>query len=835
MEIKFVKYYNEKVMVSVIIPIYNQEKNIENCILSLKKQGRIWHDMQIILVNDGSEDGSNKVCIKMQKKYSNILYISQENKGVSAARNAGIKRAIGRYIFFLDADDCISRHTIKNIIKFFDAVQEEVDLVTYPIETKYKGKILEQHFRYKYLNKSGVYDLRIYPYIGQTTMNIVVKNKYENNILFDENQTFSEDQKYCCDVLEDKLKMGFCKNGKYIYHRSDNSSSGKLAGACYIFEQCTSFFEQLFAKYEEVPIAFQGLFVNDFYWKLRENILFPYNYTPKEYDIAVVRLKELMKKCENRVILEHPNIDFFEKYYLLRFKENSEIEARVNKETFGLYERNRLILKEHSMEIVITKIYSKNNILKICGFIKSVFLQFYQGKVYVCAIENNGKVIRELKIRESSHNYYLSHEPTQKFKAFTYECNINEVNQVEFQVGFGKYWFPTHFYYMYNLPVYVKGNYYKCEKRNCRISIKNNSCFFIEKKAQTEMKDIWLYYDCIGTIEDNGFLQFSHDIEVQDGIIRYYVITDKKQKRYAKYKNFYVEFGSKKHKELLRRCSKIITAYIEEANLFPYSYEEYKRNAKDFDFEIIYLQHGVLHAIMPWKFSSEKILADRIVVSTKEEAQLYEKSGYRMQDLIKTGMPRFEMYKKAKTSKKILYAPSWRSYLVGNYVKRKWQPLDEKFLKSRFYIQVKELLESDILSSFLTQYGYILEIKLHPIFQCYKKYFDFTSSNICFVEESDKEEYDLFITDYSSYAFNFLYLDIPVLYYIPDIMEFKAGMNGYHQLNYPKDFWNNVVTEKESLVKSMKDVLIDGKTTENYSHFYKLSNVRDEIYKQVNI
>lgn len=73
-------------------------------------------------------------------------------------------------------------------------------------------------------------------------MNIAVKNRFADNVLFDENQTFSEDQKYCCDVLHRTLKMGFCKEGKYIYYRSSSSSSGRLSGSCYIFEQCMSFF-----------------------------------------------------------------------------------------------------------------------------------------------------------------------------------------------------------------------------------------------------------------------------------------------------------------------------------------------------------------------------------------------------------------------------------------------------------------------------------------------------------------------------------------------------------------------------------------------------------------
>ena len=106
--------------------------------------------------------------------------------------------------------------------------------------------MLAPHFRYNYLKHTGLYDLRNNPYIGQTTMNIVVKNYFADNVLFNIYQTFSEDQRYCCDILSKKLIMGYYDGAEYIYNRSDESSSGRMLGACFIFEQCTSFFEDLF-------------------------------------------------------------------------------------------------------------------------------------------------------------------------------------------------------------------------------------------------------------------------------------------------------------------------------------------------------------------------------------------------------------------------------------------------------------------------------------------------------------------------------------------------------------------------------------------------------------
>ena len=79
------------------------EKYLEECIESAIKQSL--NDIEIICINDGSTDSSLEILKKYEKKYSNIIVISQENKGLSASRNVGIRKAKGKYIYFLDSDD----------------------------------------------------------------------------------------------------------------------------------------------------------------------------------------------------------------------------------------------------------------------------------------------------------------------------------------------------------------------------------------------------------------------------------------------------------------------------------------------------------------------------------------------------------------------------------------------------------------------------------------------------------------------------------------------------------------------------------------------------------
>ena len=100
-----------RVDISIIIPVYNVEQYLQDCLDSVVAQG--CSDYEVICINDGSIDESLTILEEYQQKYPQITIISQPNKGLSAARNAGIQAAKGDYLFFLDSDDWIEPNTLK--------------------------------------------------------------------------------------------------------------------------------------------------------------------------------------------------------------------------------------------------------------------------------------------------------------------------------------------------------------------------------------------------------------------------------------------------------------------------------------------------------------------------------------------------------------------------------------------------------------------------------------------------------------------------------------------------------------------------------------------------
>ena len=105
----------KKIKVSIIIPVYNVEKYLEECVNSILNQ-KI-KNYEIILVDDGSTDSSGEICDKMSANNQEITVIHQKNQGLSEARNSGIKKATGEYLMFVDSDDFINENV--NLNKIF--------------------------------------------------------------------------------------------------------------------------------------------------------------------------------------------------------------------------------------------------------------------------------------------------------------------------------------------------------------------------------------------------------------------------------------------------------------------------------------------------------------------------------------------------------------------------------------------------------------------------------------------------------------------------------------------------------------------------------------------
>lgn len=115
---------------SVVIPVYDTEETLEACVKSVLDQGV--DDTEIILVDDGSDDGSPAMCDRLAREHEEVCTIHEEHRGIAGARNKGIEKARGEYIMFVDSDDSLAPYTLPILLARIGA-HPDYDILEYPI------------------------------------------------------------------------------------------------------------------------------------------------------------------------------------------------------------------------------------------------------------------------------------------------------------------------------------------------------------------------------------------------------------------------------------------------------------------------------------------------------------------------------------------------------------------------------------------------------------------------------------------------------------------------------------------------------------------------------
>ena len=811
--------------VSVIVPVYNVEDYLNKCLDSLVSQTINKKDMEVILVDDGSTDSSPAICDEYASKYSYIKVFHIENNGVSNARNVGIDKAQGKYIMFLDSDDYLSKNALKSITDFFEKNSDKTDVVTYREMLDVDGETKKSnHFRYRYIKKSGVYDLNDpdYMYFVQSHMNICVKNRGEDNIKFDTTMIFHEDQKYILSNLKEKWKIGFCKPAVYYYVKNQSGATSTRSHPYYIFEKTMALWESFF-DCENVPKIVQSFFLHDFIWKLRADLLWPYQYKDEGFRKAYDRIITLIRRLDDDVIINFPGLAYPHKAFIFRLKYGDKISLCKKDDMYTFNVEDAELLKCPNIELYITKFNVYHGTLTMIGVVKCIAFDFTDDlKVFADYNMRDGRSDREeLRLKASSLGYFASKTKTNNFRMFTIKRSVNGLENIKFTSLLDGKKYDINFTFAQTVPFNkaIKRKSFICDGRF--INYKNEKIYFrksnvfhrlaailrtvgfapkigyrnaltkIYAPAIKKKRCIWLYCDSSKTVKDNAYYQFIHDSKINDGIERYYVCNkdanidgwfDDEQKQQL------LTYGSVKHRLYALSADKILTSFYGLRDFLCYPPGAVRYFSDLTTFELVYLQHGVLHAHLPTMYSLDRMMLDKEVVSTQFEVDnLIENYCFEDSFLIKSGMPRLGHIPKDRTpEKKILFAPSWRKFLVQPDGKGSWAPKDKAFLDSEFYKNTVAFLNDPRLNEALKKYGYVLDFKPHPNFRMYDDHFDLNGETVRLAPPTvDEYSYSVFITDFSSFMFDFIYLKRPILYFVPDLELFEAGLNHYRKLDIP--------------------------------------------------
>lgn len=835
--------------ISVIVPIYNSEPFVKPCMECLLRQTAGFSRMEVLLVNDGSTDGSEEICRRFAQQYENVHLISQENQGVSAARNTGIRAAQGKYILFLDSDDTISENAAQEIIAFFDAHYEEIDLLTYRLYYRNEKGQTYGHTRYQILKETAVYDLEENIHIAQSSMNVCVKNLFKKNRLFNTSLALAEDQFYIMENSMQKKKIGYVSEASYFYFRHSGATTASGNHPYYCFDHFLYFFQLLSDTYRlpdgRLDRVAQALLLYNFNWRLKGDVLYPYHYDEKAFEYAMDRLRSYIGLIDDDVILSSPHMDPFHMLYFLRMK-REPYQISYGPKHFAIHSGKNLWVDEDRGEIVFRRTRLRSGVLHLEGFLKCPASDFYDISLYLLMDREKGGVRVELS--PSDFSRYKSPVLTNRFLAFSCDVPLEGHAHLSFEIELEGRRYPTRYYFTVRASFGKKqrdlmkghdlieldfqeteeiftgftvkklsGLPYLWQKLKMDAHYLRRNCrgFFYRKMAGKRNHEIWLYNDRHGVI-DNAYYQFKHDFGMQDHVKRYYIVdafADKKHYFTRKERKNLVKFKSLRHKLLFLNSSKVLSSFHSPGVFSPFGSIPLAYYDDLLHYEMIYLQHGILHAHLPNLYAKERGDIDRIVVSSAFEMENFEKNyGYLPEHFIPSGMPRLSTIDRTqKPERKIIFAPSWRKNLIGPYIDNRRELMPKQFLASKFYREISQFLQSKELSDVLERYDLTLDFKNHPIFEEYNAYFQTDSSRIRIISGPTKiEEYQMMITDFSSIIFDFVYLDRPVLYFVPDYEMFRAGVtHTYREMDLPLEEGFGAFTQTADELFSQLERLIE--------------------------
>lgn len=207
---------------SVIIPVYNVEKYIDRCLKSVISQN--YDDLEIIVIDNGSTDRSGHICETYASQYDNISVYHIENHGVGSARNFGLSKAKGEFIYFADSDDYLVGNLFSD---FADKLVSDLDLVVFSYYNSFEQELTEKYRTKKCLPHSGLYDkndfITIFTDLFLSDMLYTVWNKIyrrefllENNISF-EKYELGEDVRFNLNVYRNVNRVYLSQESYYVY------------------------------------------------------------------------------------------------------------------------------------------------------------------------------------------------------------------------------------------------------------------------------------------------------------------------------------------------------------------------------------------------------------------------------------------------------------------------------------------------------------------------------------------------------------------------------------------------------------------------------------------
>lgn len=810
---------------SVIIPIYNCENYLRECIESTLSQTIGKEKIQIILVNDSSPDNSEAICKEYESKYNNVIYIKQPNQGVSAARNNGIEHATGEIINFLDSDDKWDTDAFRQAyeqikahpeikmfasrVKFFEARTDY-----HPLDYKFKeDKIVDikEDFQYPQLFSNSAFFRR---------------NSLED-IRFSPDVRYGEDVRFNADFLMRHGQYMILSKPVYYYRRRASGMSAVQVASkskAGFFERYdtvyTYMFEKSKEKYGYILPYFQYLVAEDLQWYIKKATVSVMKKCRDEYTFTY---KTLLQDIDDDIILSMKNVSIAKKHYMLTLKHGEYENFTLNKKgSIIIGETAKYSLKTKKILTIQTIDIGKKKV-RMCGSIKYPLNKKYFEVLY--SVNDNMKAL-PLKTDSKGfygfdgvlyyHDYFDITVP--KLSVVKFYIRFKDNNPVQMKIHYDILSHLNHKSLLkyvkngtmvYNLKESIHIEPYKFNPRRTLRLIKQLSFSVIMTRMLIRFikpllrREIWLVSDRRNVAGDNGEAFFEYLAQHKE--INSYFVIDKSSADYERLKKTgkVTDAGSAKHRILHLLASKNISS---QADLFAINPLENKSDFRDIsNSDFVFLQHGITKDNLSTWLNKRNKDIKLFITSAKPEYKSIKEYPYDYDhEVVLTGMPRFDKLEN-KEQNLIAIMPTWRYSIEGKLIDGV-REYSEELKYSEYFKFYNRLINDERLKEFAEKNNYKILFVVHPCHSPNIKDFssDFVDiqTNVSYKDVFSKAS--LLVTDYSSVAFDFAYLRKPVIYTQFDKKEFFSShtySEGY--FSYEENGFGPVVYNYEDTINAI--------------------------------
>lgn len=852
-------------VVSIIIPVFNRENFVAESIESVLAQDAGSAHLQVVLVDDGSEDGSSEICDRYARENpENVVVVHQENQGVAAAFNSGLDHATGEVVGFLGSDDTFSEDTVRAVIEFYDQQWDECDLVAIKIEMF--GDRGGPHWNNrKRFNRTRVIDVNTswnQPQIHGGGTFIKLGLLREQGRHFDPRLFMSEDLTMNTQVVMQKMAYGVISeptyyNRRYVEGGASQISSGHFRPEFYdvIPEHAYQrILDDAVELWGHAPLYVQAVVCYDMVFRFRGNTAHLSHGQREEYRATLSRI---LKQVSVLAIMSQ-NAPIEQRLNILDLREGNELTRRVRVKNgvatledvrvYSFDPAKRARHRNQRYDILAFDLHDSH--VDIVGTLHAIkisdqvtFAVWVGSECYPIDLAEPLRVQPELLNRTIvSGNSFRMRVPFRPGEALQVVAHVKgsrgRIEEYPLEPRAGRAsglagTLDTKYFRRNGRDVIhqIDRSRFRRSVAGGAVDVSKGEAGFLRRlrrsgvqarvirlrlralaaRRRKRHEQMWLMADHKRDAGDNAEALFRYLCAHPELGVHPVMVLSREAAEYRELAALgeVVEPDGRRFFERFFQADVLLNSAADEYMINPLGADRYV--VQDLIPPVsVFLQHGVTKDDQSSWLNWPRKAFDLVVTSAGREYESFVAGdyGYSREQVALVGMPRLDRLE-SKPDRLLVLAPTWRKSLVGELDQGAGRDARANIFENSAYKQSwQAIIEHPALNAALRAKGYRGLFAIHPSHAIEAE--SFQASEAIKISMPPHDYRSLFrsgailATDYSSVSFDFGYLRKPVVYFQPDREEFYAGhlyQEGYY--SYDEDGFGPVTMDVEGFVDAV--------------------------------